>query len=191
MKLFVFSFIVIIAIAYQYYTAKRTRYTKEGKKCASSFVINGDTYTDCVMLPTPDNKDNKDNNSLEFVLGVGVGVIGMMAKDKFFGNGSDKQLQSKQREIDEICVENEKFRKRNKEMEHQIEDLLAENKKIRNQAKSNDASKDDMEDELDDLKREVKKLRAQNDDLSKKVQEYKAACKNYEIEIEKLKDKQM
>ena len=48
-----------------------------------------------------------------------------------------------------------------------------------------------MEDELDDLKREVKKLRAQNDDLSKKVQEYKAACKNYEIEIEKLKDKLM
>lgn len=60
MKLFVFSFLIIITISYEYYTAKRTRYTKEGKKCASSFVINDNTYTDCVMLPTPDNKDNKE-----------------------------------------------------------------------------------------------------------------------------------
>ena len=50
---------------------------------------------------------------VDFVLGVGVGVVGMMAKDKFLGNGSDQQLQSKQREIDDICAENEKFRKRN------------------------------------------------------------------------------
>ena len=128
---------------------------------------------------------------VDFVIGVGVGVVGMMAKDKYFGSGSDQQLQAKQREIDEICAENEKFRKRNKEMEHQIEDLLAENEKIRKQAKSYDTSKDDLEDELDDLKREVKKLRAQNDDLCKKVHEYKAACKNYEIEIEKQKDKLM
>ena len=126
---------------------------------------------------------------VEFVIGVGVGVVGMIAKDKYLGNGSDQQLQAKQREIDEIYTENEKFRKRNKEMECQIEDLLAENEKIRKQAKSFDSSKDDLEDELDDLKRELKKLRAQNDDLCTKVQEYKAACKNYEIEIEYLKEK--
>lgn len=60
MKLFVFTWVIIVNISYEYYTAKRTRYTKEGKKCAASFVINDNTYTDCVMLRTPDNKDNKE-----------------------------------------------------------------------------------------------------------------------------------
>ena len=37
---------------------------------------------------------------VDFVIGVGVGVVGMMAKDKYFGSGSDQQLQAKQREMD-------------------------------------------------------------------------------------------
>ena len=74
-------------------------------------------------------------------------------------------------------------------MERQIEDLLSENKKLNKKIKDNEDSKDDLTDDLDDMKRELKKLRSQNDELCSKIQEYKTACGNYEIEIERLKDK--
>lgn len=75
---------------------------------------------------------------IEFILGTAVGVGGMIVKDKYLGNTSEQQLNSKQKELDSLYAENEKFRKRNKEMERQIEDLLSENQKLKRSFKDND-----------------------------------------------------
>ena len=126
---------------------------------------------------------------VEFIAGVAVGVGGMIAKDKFLGNDGSEKQKAQQREIDSLCSENEKFRKRNKELERQNEDLLAENKKLRKQFKEKDDMGDDLEDELEGAKSEVKKLRLQNDDLYRKLHEYKEALDAKEAEISMLKDK--
>ena len=75
---------------------------------------------------------------VEFIAGVAVGVGGMIAKDKYLGNENSAKQQAQQREIDNLCNENEKFRKRNKDLERQVEDLLAENNKLRKQYKAKD-----------------------------------------------------
>lgn len=126
---------------------------------------------------------------VEFIAGVAVGVGGMIAKDKYLGNENSVKQQAQQREIDNLCNENEKYRKRNKELERQVEDLLAENTKLRKQAKAKDDIGDDLEDELEEAKSEVKKLRLQNDDLYRKLHDYKEALDAKEAEISMLKDK--
>ena len=126
---------------------------------------------------------------VEFIAGVAVGVGGMIAKDKYLGNENFAKQQAQQREIDYLCNENEKFRKRNKELERQVEDLLAENNKLRKQYKAKDDIGDDLEDELSNAKTEVKKLRMQNDDLYRKLQDYKEALEAKEVEISVLKNK--
>ena len=126
---------------------------------------------------------------VEFIAGVAVGVGGMIVKDKFLGNENSAKQQAQQREIDNLCNENEKYRKRNKELERQVEDLLAENTKLRKQAKAKDDIGDDLEDELEEAKSEVKKLRLQNDDLYRKLHDYKEALDAKEAEISMLKDK--
>lgn len=124
---------------------------------------------------------------IEFILGTVVGVGGMIAKDKYFGNTSEQQLNVKQKELDTVYAENEKFRKRNKEMERQIEDLLIDNQKLRMNFKNSDDSMDDLRDNLSRSQKEVNKLRLQNDELYRKIQEYKEACDHYKMEIENLK----
>ena len=126
---------------------------------------------------------------VEFIAGVAVGVGGMIAKDKYLGNENSAKQQAQQREIDNLCNENEKYRKRNKELERQVEDLLAENTKLRKQAKAKDDIGDDLEDGLEEAKSEVKKLRLQNDDLYRKLHDYKEALDAKEAEISMLKDK--
>ena len=120
---------------------------------------------------------------VEFIAGVAVGVGGMIAKDKYLGNENSAKQQAQQREIDNLCNENEKIRKRNKDLERQVEDLLAENNKLRKQYKAKDDIGDDLEDELSTAKADVKKLRLQNDDLYRKLQDYKEALDAKEIEI--------
>lgn len=127
------------------------------------------------------------NSMIEFILGTVVGVGGMIAKDKYFGNTSEQQLNVKQKELDTVYAENEKFRKRNKEMERQIEDLLIDNQKLRMNFKNSDDSMDDLRDNLSRSQKEVNKLRLQNDELCRKIQEYKEACDHYKMEIENLK----
>ena len=119
-----------------------------------------------------------------FLLG---GAAGAVAKDKIFGNTQNND--AKKNELDSLYAENEKFSKRNKELERQVEDLLAELNKVRKQAKANDENSDDLEDELDKVKRELKNTRLQNDELARKVKEYKLACEAQEAEIEMLKQK--
>ena len=126
---------------------------------------------------------------VEFIAGVAVGVGGMIAKAKYLGNENSAKQQAQQREIDNLCNENVKYRKRNKELERQVEDLLAENTKLRKQAKAKDDIGDDLEDELEEAKSEVKKLRLQNDDLYRKLHDYKEALDAKEAEISMLKDK--
>ncbi len=124
-----------------------------------------------------------------FLGGAALGVAGMIAKDKFLGNDADNKLQAKQRELDNLYAENEKFRKRNKELEREVEDLLSKLQKVQRDAKDRHDDQDDLEDALADSRSEVKKLRQQNDELMKMVQEYKVACENYELEVQRLKDK--
>jgi uncharacterized coiled-coil DUF342 family protein len=117
-----------------------------------------------------------------FLLG---GVTGAVAKDKILGSAQKEN--SKQNELDSLYAENQKFSKRNKELERQIEDLLAELNKVRKQVKTNDDNADNLEDELDKAKRELKNVRFQNDELARKLKEYKIACESLESEIASLK----
>ena len=120
-----------------------------------------------------------------FILG---GVAGAIAKDQLMSSGAREV--NKQRELDDLYFENEKYARRNKELERQVEDLLSDLNKARRQAKENDSSQDDIEDELDKAKRELKHLRLQNDELARKLKEYKLACEVQEAEITSLKEKQ-
>ena len=129
------------------------------------------------------------NSMIEFIAGVVVGAGGMIAKDKYFGNDFEQQINAKQKELDSLYAENEKFRKRNKEMERQIEDLLSENQKFKRSFKDNDDSIDDLKDSLSRSKKEVNKLGLQNDELCRNIQEYKEACEHYKMEIDNLKSK--
>ncbi len=125
---------------------------------------------------------------IELLGGIIIGgVAGVTLKDKISGNGA--QNEDKQKELNTLYTENEKFSKRNKELERQVEDLLAELNKIRKQAKESDEEHDDLEDELDKVKRELKHVRFQNDELTRKVKEYKVACEAQETEILMLKEK--
>ena len=68
---------------------------------------------------------------IELLGGIIIGgVAGAALKDKISGNGAQKE--DKQKELNALYTENEKFSKRNKELERQVEDLLAELNKIRN-----------------------------------------------------------
>ena len=126
---------------------------------------------------------------VEFIAGVAIGVGGMIAKDKYLENENSAQQQTQQREIDNLCNENEKYRKRNKDLERQVEDLLRENEKLRKCFKDKDDMGDDLEDELSLAKSDIKKLRLQNNDLYRKIQEYKETLDAKEVEISMLKDK--
>ena len=126
---------------------------------------------------------------MEFIVGAIAGIAGMIAKDKFFGNGSEQKMVAKEKELKEIYAENEKLYKRSKEMERQIEDLLMDTNKMRKQSQRREDEQDDLADDLQKAKDEVKKLRNQNDDLCLKLQEYKVACEGYELRIAELKDK--
>ena len=121
-----------------------------------------------------------------FAVGVAVGVGSMIVKDKYMRR---VKLEDLQRKIDNLCNENEKYRKRNKDLERQVEDLLAENTKLRKQVKAKDDMGDDLEDELEEAKSEVKKLRLQNDDLYRKLHDNKEALDAKEVEISMLKEK--
>lgn len=125
---------------------------------------------------------------VELIGGIVIGgVVGVALKDKLVG--ANTQSDNKQKEIDSLCAENEKFRKRNKELERQVEDLLSEMGKLRKKAKDADDDQDDLQDELDKAKREMRNIRLQNDELVRKVKEYKAACEAQEAEISMLKQK--
>lgn len=122
---------------------------------------------------------------IDLLIGVGLGVGGMIVKDKLAPGG--QQGTQVQTELNTLSDENEKLRRRYKEAERQIEDLLAENAKLKKMSKTDNDDKDDLEDSLDNAKSQIKKLTAQNDELLRKVQEYKLACENYEAEINRLK----
>lgn len=127
-------------------------------------------------------------NMIELIGGIVIGgVAGVALKDKLMG--VNKLNGNKQKELDSLYAENEKFSKRNKDLERQVEDLLLELNKIRKKVKDADDDQDDLQDELDKAKRELKKVCLQNDDLARKLKEYKSACEAQETEIRMLKQK--
>ena len=100
---------------------------------------------------------------IELISGIVIGgVAGVALKDKIVGNSS--QNDTKQRELETLYAENEKFRQRNKEAERQVEDLMVELDRIRKKAK-------------------------ENDELARKVKEYKDACEAQAAQISLLKEK--
>lgn len=127
-------------------------------------------------------------NMVELISGIIVGgVAGVALKDKLMG--ADTQNETKQKELDSLYAENEKYSRRNKDLERQVEDLLSELNKVRKKANEADDDQDDLQDELDKAKRELKNIRLQNDELARKLKEYKSACEAQEAEISMLKQK--
>lgn len=127
-------------------------------------------------------------NMIELLGGIVLGGVATVTlKDKLMGTST--QSNTKQRELGSLYAENEKFSKRNKDLERQVEDLLSELNKVRKKAKNADDDQDDLQDELDKAKRELKNVRLQNDQLASKLKEYKSACEAQEAEISMLKQK--
>ncbi len=125
---------------------------------------------------------------IELVSGLVIGgLIGIVLKEKIVGSSS--QSDAKQRELDELYSENEKFRKRNKEAERQIEDLFAQIDKLRRDSKNNEDAHDDLEDELNRLRREVSSLRSHNDNLITQLKEYKESYEAQAAQISLLKER--
>ena len=125
---------------------------------------------------------------IELVSGLVIGgLIGIVLKEKIVGSSS--QSDAKQRELDELYSENEKFRKRNKEAERQIEDLFAQIDKLRRDSKNNEDAHDDLEDELNRLRREVSSLRSHNDNLITQLKEYKESYETQAAQISLLKER--
>lgn len=128
-------------------------------------------------------------NMTELIIGIVIGAAGMYVKDKILGNSTTRNLEEKKIELDNMYTENEKIRKKNKDLSRQVEDLQFDNDKLKRQVKDTNNDHHDLQDELDDAKAEIKKLRMQNDEMYRKIQEYKSACESYEMEITRLKEK--
>lgn len=125
---------------------------------------------------------------VELIGGIVLGgFAGVALKERLMGG--NPQNDSKQRELDSLYAENEKYGKRNKDLERQVEDLLSELNQVRKKAKESDDDQEDLQDELDKAKRELKNIRMQNDELARKLKEYKSACEAQEAEILMLKQK--
>lgn len=71
---------------------------------------------------------------IELLGGIVIGgVAGVALKDKLVGKqGQDT---NKQNEVESLYAENEKFSRRNKELERQVEDLLYELNKVQKKIK--------------------------------------------------------
>ena len=125
---------------------------------------------------------------IELLGGIVIGsVVAFTLKEKILG--TQDQNTNKQQELNNLYEENEKFSRRNKELERQVEDLLSELNKVRKKAQIADDDHDDLQDELDRAKKDLKSVRLQNDELARKVREYKATCESQEAEISLLKEK--
>jgi chromosome segregation ATPase len=125
---------------------------------------------------------------IELLGGIVIGsVVAFTLKEKILG--TQDQNTNKQQELNNLYEENEKFSRRNKELERQVEDLLSELNKVRKKAQIADDNHDDLQDELDRAKKDLKNVRLQNDELARKVREYKATCESQEAEISLLKEK--
>lgn len=129
-------------------------------------------------------------NMIELISGIILGgVAGVILKDKLMGANS--QNDPKQKEINSLYVENEKYIKRNKDLERQVEDLLSELNKVRKKATNAADDQDELQDELDKAKRELKNIYLENNELTRKLKEYKSTCDAQEAEIFMLKQKLM
>lgn len=125
---------------------------------------------------------------IELLGGIVIGgVAGVALKEKLLG--TQDLNTNKQQELNSLFAENEKFSKRNKELERQVEDLLSELNKVRKKAQNADDDHDDIQDELDRAKKDLKSVRMLNDELARKIREYKATCESQEAEISLLKEK--
>ena len=92
---------------------------------------------------------------IELLGGIVIGgVAGVALKEKLLG--TQDLNTNKQQELNSLFAENEKFSKRNKELERQVEDLLSELNKVRKKAQNADDDHDDIQDELDRAKKDLK-----------------------------------
>lgn len=128
------------------------------------------------------------NDMLSILTSFAVGgVAGYVIKDKISpkSQGNTKQPT----DLEAVYAENEKYARRNKELERENEDLLAEIAKLHKQARNHETDADDLEDALEAANREVKSLRQQNESLSAKLKDYKVACESLKLDLEKFKNK--
>lgn len=95
--------------------------------------------------------------------------------------------QSRQKELETLSNETEKYRTRAKEAERRIEDLQAEVVRLKKQVIDNDDHQDDLQDDLEDAQRQNKKLTLQVTALTDQLAEYKSACESLEMEVSQLK----
>lgn len=125
---------------------------------------------------------------VEFIGGVLIGgVAGIALKDKVLGGGANEA--KREAEMKSLYAENEKFAKRNKELERLVEDLQSELARMRRNAKDKDSINEDIEDELDRVRKDLKMSVIQRDELSRKVKELTATCASQEAEIKMYKEK--
>lgn len=122
---------------------------------------------------------------IEFILGAAVGAGAIMLKDSM---SNEKSINSiKQSEANQLSAENDKLRRRNKELERNIEDLLMENKRLNKNVRETMDKDENSEDRIEDLLAELKRIKQQHLETQAQLDEYKVACKNYEQQISELR----
>lgn len=123
-----------------------------------------------------------------FIFGAAITACILLWKDKLIPNSQANNKDAKQREIDELCNENNKLRGKNRDLQNQVEELVIQINKLKNSVKIKAEDSLDIEEELSDCKREISRLRQRNNDLQRQIDEYKTTCESYENQINALKN---
>ena len=120
------------------------------------------------------------------IIGAALGAAAGYFGGKAMGSNGDaiKRLQS---DLNNALNENEKFRKKSKDLTRDLEDAQSQLSKLRRQASSLDSSKDDLEDELHDKDMEIGRRRQRNEEMTIQIKELKEAVDAFNSEIEVLK----
>lgn len=84
----------------------------------------------------------------------------------------------------ELMLENEKLRRRIKEMSEQIERLSSSNQKHINSEKDADNEIEELEDELQKIKKKLKTVQALNTRYLTEIQEYKVSIETLKCQLQ-------
>lgn len=187
MKICIFAICIYIIISKtncsSYYSAKRTRYTKDGRKCLESFKVNENIYTDCVILRTPDGADKKEEWCYVEHPERGTShwdyCVPILDYD-YIREQVYKDIESYNKQKDELSIE--------------IKEVIVKTQKIINQYKKSSKRYDSVKFKIPvllqkvvELKENIKFLFVLKDNWEKKekeIQEAKRAIEKYKKEFE-------
>ena len=127
---------------------------------------------------------------LEFILGVGAGVLlATLGIPLLKKNGTESKENggnmSISRLTDELSDENEKLKRRTKEMQQEIDELTNKNLKLSRQLKEKTDAQDDANDDIDSYKKKVLRLESRISQLEVECKEWETVCNELKSQLNK------